>query len=249
MTVDKLTITSLHLELFFDSAYLSSATGFVIEKDSKYYLATNWHVVSGRHPKTNKPISSTGVIPNKMRVWHNQKDKLGNWIAKDYPLQEKGASLWKEIDIGSEKADVVILPFEDSGDISLYPLDLNLKDVDLLVSPSEDLSIIGFPYGKASDGKFAIWKSGNLASDEDINYDNKPIFLIDATTKGGMSGSPVFAIRIGQVRSSQGLNIGSSATRFLGVYSGRITGEGVEDIPDIGLVWKTSVLDQLLSMV
>lgn len=250
MTVDKLTVTSLHLELFFNTECLSSATGFAIVKDGKYYLVTNWHVVSGRHPKTNNPISPKGAIPNKIRVWHNQKDKLGNWIAKDYPLQNgEGVNLWKEMGVGTEKIDVIVFPFEDSGDISLYPLDLGLKDVDLVVSPSEDLSIIGFPYGKASDGKFAIWKSGNLASDEDINYDNKPIVLVDATTKAGMSGSPVFAIRIGQVRSKNGLNIGMSATRFLGVYSGRITGEGVEDIPDIGLVWKASVLEQLLSSI
>jgi hypothetical protein len=48
--------------------------------------------------------------------------------------------------------------------------------------------------------------------------------------------------------SSRGLNIGSSATKFLGVYSGRIVGDGVEDIPDIGMVWKTSVLEELLAV-
>lgn len=246
--IDRLTVTSLHLELFFDTTYLSSATGFVIKKEDKYYLVTNWHVVSGKHPQTHKLLSLKGSIPNKIRIWHNQKDKLGSWVAKDYPLQGSQGNLWKEIDSGRDKVDVIIFPFEDSEDISIYPLDLNLKDVDLLIFPSEDLTIIGFPYGKASDGKFAIWKSGSLASDYDINYDNKPVFLIDATTKGGMSGSPVFAIRTGQVRSSVGLTIGPSATRFLGVYSGRITGDDIEDIPDIGLVWKTSVLDELLRL-
>ncbi len=251
MNVDQLTVTSLHLELFFDAQYLSSATGFVVEKEGNYFLVTNWHVVSGRHPTTQKPLSSTGAIPNKIRVWHNaKKDHVGVWVSVDYPLQDtEGNPIWREKDFGSEKIDVVIFPITGRPEIALYPLDLALKDIDLIISPSEDLSIIGFPYGKASDGKFAIWKSGNLASDFDINYESKPVFLIDATTKGGMSGSPVFARRIGQVSSSKGLNIGSSATKFLGVYSGRIIGDNVEDIPDIGMVWKTSVLDELLALV
>jgi hypothetical protein len=250
MNVDQLTVTSLHLEVFFGNQYLSSATGFVIRKDEENFLVTNWHVVSGRNPKTKKLLSDTGAIPNKVRVWHNaKKESVGMWVSKEYPLYDKeGTALWKEKDIGSEKVDVVIFPLENTDGIHLYPLDLGLKDVDLVITPSEDLSIVGFPYGKSSDGKFAMWKSGNLASDFDINYEGKPIFLIDSTTKSGMSGSPVFARRIGQVMSSRGLNIGSSATKFLGVYSGRIVGDGVEDIPDIGMVWKTSVLEELLAV-
>ena len=151
MNVDILTITSLHLELFFDDKRLSYATGFVVKKDDHCYLVTNWHVVSGRNPKTNKTLSPTGAIPNRIVIWHNQKDKLGSWIALAYPLQDKdGIPLWKETSVENEKNDVVILPFEDSANISIYPLDLNLKDIDLVISPSEDVTIVGFPYGKAS---------------------------------------------------------------------------------------------------
>jgi hypothetical protein len=67
------------------------------------------------------------------------------------------------------------------------------------------------------------------------------MFIIDATTKPGMSGSPVVARRIGMYQSSQAVNMGGSATRFLGVYSGRI-----HEQADIGMVWKPEVITAII---
>ncbi len=103
------------------------------------------------------------------------------------------------------------------------------------------MCVIGFPLGLAAAGKLPIWKTGHVASDIDINYDGKPIFLIDATTKPGMSGSPVVALVKGLRRTSTGWNLGGGEfIRFLGIYSGRI-GDS-----EIGRVWKPEVLDEIL---
>jgi len=93
----------------------------------------------------------------------------------------------------------------------------------------------------AASGKFPVWKTGHIASEIDIDHEGEPVFLIDATTKPGMSGSPVLAVRRGWVQRSSGIAIGGSATRFLGVYSGLTHSES-----DVGVVWKPSVVDAVL---
>lgn len=125
---------------------------------------------------------------------------------------------------------------------TIYPLDLASGVFDMIVSPSEPVSIVGFPLGLASAGKFPIWKTGHVASDLDLDYEGKPLFLIDATTKPAMSGSPVIARRIGSYRSTAGLNLGADAVRFLGVYSGRVN-ENID--ASIGYVWKPHVIDDI----
>jgi len=65
---------------------------------------------------------------------------------------------------------------------------------------SDRVSIVGFPLGlTVSENEthwhkeyFPIWKTGYIASEPSINFESKPIFLIDSRTKEGNSGSPVY---------------------------------------------------------
>ena len=75
--IDPLTIISLHIEIYFNDVHLSNATGFLCKKDDDFYLVTNWHVLSGRNPETNEPLSKELAIPNKIKIWHHRKNKLG----------------------------------------------------------------------------------------------------------------------------------------------------------------------------
>ena len=238
MNIDPLTVVPLFLEGYFEDTLLSSATGFVVQTGEDRYVVTNWHVVTGRDPSTGSPLSPTGGLPNRLAVWHHLKSRLGNWVRRFVALDPPS---WLEHPVLGQRADVVALPLQIDDEVQVYPLDLKLGDVDLVVSPSEPASIIGFPFGLASGGRFPIWKTGHVASDLDINYNDLPVFLIDATTRSGMSGSPVVARRQGMVRTSTGLNMGGSADRFLGVYSGRI-----HDQADVGMVWKPRVLAEIL---
>jgi hypothetical protein len=167
---------------------------------------------------------------------------LGSWIRKSYSLVDSSVGRrWLEHARGRE-IDVVALPIAREEDVEVYSMDLKLAGTDLVISPSEPVSIIGFPLGLAAYGKYPIWKTGHIASDIELNYEGKPIFLIDATTKGGMSGSPVVVLKTGLRRTSSGWKIdGGEFIRFLGVYSGRIN-----SAVDVGMVWKPAVLDEIL---
>ncbi|MBA7480804.1 hypothetical protein ES707_16266 [subsurface metagenome] len=241
IAIDPLTVVPLSLELYSGSDALGSGTGFIIQHTGVPFLITNWHIVSGRNPQSGQPLSATGAIPDTIAIWYHIKGKLGTWSRRSEALKiHNGTDRWLEHPEG-KKVDVVALPLTIDDEIQIYPLDLILSETDLLLSPSEPVSIIGFPFGLASGGKFPIWKTGHIASDIDINYNGLPAFIIDSTTKPGMSGAPVIARRIGMYRTSKTIQMGGQATRFVGIYSGRI-----HDQADIGIVWRPEIISAIL---
>jgi hypothetical protein len=60
-----------------------------------------------------------------------------------------------------------------------------------LPNVGSDVFILGFPLLPEYSGKFPIWKRGSIATEYTIPYRDRETFLVDSTTKDGMSGSPV----------------------------------------------------------
>lgn len=243
ISIDPLSIRSLYLVLTKGNKQLSIATGFVVEKDKKRYLITNWHVLSGRHPQTNQPIEKNGDVPDSVHIVHHAK-QLGNWVEKQETLYDKkGNKRWHEHKDG-KAVDVVALPLEHiTNDVQIYPFDLALANSDIVPEVAMPVSIIGFPLGLTSARVFPIWKTGHIASDPDLDYNSEPLFLIDATTRGGMSGSPVVLRMTGgyKARSGDTRYTSKSITLFLGVYSGRLPGDS-----EIGRVWRSRLIQEIL---
>ena len=243
--IDPLTVSSLLLETAANHQPLGTATGFCVRKGDSTYLITNWHVLSGRNPDTGGLLSPTGAVPDEVRIVHHATAGLGNWVVATQPLLDgTGRRKWIEHPLG-HTIDVVALPVIPQNGVSYYPLDLDLADFDMLVQVAMPVSIIGFPFGLTTVGAFPIWKTGHIASDPDLDYGGRPAFLIDATTRGGMSGSPV-VLRLygGYATSRAAMKLGGGpGTRFLGVYSGRI-----HDQAEIGRVWRPSVVREILAV-
>lgn len=241
--IDPFSLVPLFVESYRAGKVLGSGTGFAVQKDGQNFLITNGHVITGRHPDTGKVLSNTAGTPTKIAIWHHIRQRLGTWGPRIVDLYNPDDSIrWHQHPTGLE-IDVVALPFSIDDEVQVYPMNLGLATLDLIVSPSEPVSIIGFPFGLSPGGRFPIWKTGHIASDIDLDVDGHPKFLIDATTKSGMSGSLVIARRVGGYRSSQAAMVLGRrvANRFLGVYSGRI-----HDQSDVGMVWKPEVLDQII---
>ena len=250
LTIAKPSVQSLLLQMRFNGQPLSTGTGFVSPSAKGPLLITNRHNVTGRRQDNSKPLSGTGGIPNEIVVFHNVKGKLGSWRNKIEPLYfdpENKNRRWLEHPVLGGKADFVALPLTQLDDVELYPYDPANPGVDILIGPAETVSVIGFPFGITAGGIFPVWATGFIASEPVVDYNDLPIQLIDCRSRQGQSGSPVLAYRSG---SMVAMADGASAafvgpvSKLIGIYSGRINAES-----DIGIVWKTSAILELVNSI
>lgn len=246
-SIAKPSVQSLLIEMQFNGQSLSTGTAFVVDTRKGPHLVTNRHNVTGRNQETGAPLSSTGGIPNHIVVIHNRKGHLGQWLPKAEPLLSDGKPRWVEHPTLGPKADFVVLKLTDLNDVDLFPYDLATPSKQLHVGPADAVSVIGFPFGITAGGAFAVWATGFLASEPEVNFGDLPIQLIDCRSRPGQSGSPVLAYRSG---GAAPMTDGSTAMftgpveRFIGIYSGRINNES-----DLGIVWKASSLAQLVQAI
>ena len=250
MTIARPSVQSLLLQMRFSGQPLSTGTGFVSPSAKGPLLITNRHNVTGRRQDNNKPMSPTGGIPDEVAVFHNVKGQLGSWQAKIEPLYsdpENENRCWVEHPVLGANADFVALPLTQLDDVELYPYDPANPGQDMFIGPTETVSVIGFPFGIAAGGRFAVWATGSIASEPNVNYEGLPIQLIDCRSRQGQSGSPVLAYRSGgMIAMADGSSsvFNSPVSKLIGIYSGRINPES-----DIGIVWKTSAILELINSV
>lgn len=130
-----------------------------------------------------------------------------------------------------------------------YFLETHQDRAKLVVRPAEAISVIGFPFGKSSTGRFPIWATGFMAQEFGIVPRDNQMFPIDCRTRRGQSGSPVIAYRpdtFTYFNEKGGISTTTSAGtakwEFLGIYSGRINSES-----DLGRVWHVSAIEEVLA--
>jgi hypothetical protein len=247
--VEEPSVKSLFIKMYFNDQILSTATGFIANSKHGPVLVTNRHNVTGKNNDTDKCLSPTGGIPNKVEIMHNSL-RLGEWTPKIemlYDGNDPGNSkpLWKEHPILKGKMDCIALPLTDINDIQLLPYDVENPGKDIDVGPSDTVSVIGFPFNIKVGGFFAVWSTGFVASEPNIDFNDLPIFLIDCRSRPGQSGSPVIVLRRGGTYTNQKGDIimcNGPIKRLLGIYSGRINSES-----DLGIVWKMSAIKELVN--
>lgn len=248
-TVQIPSVKSLFCIMSFNGQELSSGTGFVATTASGSVFITNRHNVTGRNNETNVPLSKTGGIPNAIRIFHHSQTGLGNWAGAFEPLYDaNGTPLWKEHPTLKAQADFVALPLTNLQGIQLYPYEL-VEEPLIAYCPGDVVSVVGFPFGMSTNGKLPIWATGFVASEPNVktNDADLPIFYIDCRSRPGQSGSAVIAHRTGgmvAMEDGSAVLFGAPATRLLGIYSGRVNAES-----DIGIVWKTKALRELIDSI
>ncbi|QIP14771.1 trypsin-like peptidase domain-containing protein [Spirosoma aureum] len=243
------TVKSLLLVSFKDTTEVGRGTGFVIKSKTRFYLITNWHVVTNKDPKTKNWIDkekAKQIEPNKLAIIHNGKN-LGDHVIKWEALTDsKGLKQFKEYNLGAGMVDVIALPLKDTiPDLTIYTVDYHPLPDSVYLSPTERLFVVGFPLGITSNSSFPIWKSGLIASEPDLDQEGKPIIWIDGVGYPGMSGSPVYFLTDKLIYKKGGSfnSVGPPITYFIGVYS--------HIYPSIGLgaLWKGTYLKRLFDQL
>ncbi|MEM4217849.1 MAG: serine protease [Candidatus Methanomethylicaceae archaeon] len=98
---------------------------------------------------------------------------------------------------------------------NLIPNEAQLAELDAL----EEILFIGYPSGMYDTANLLpVFRRGITATPIQVDYNRKPIFLIDASVFPGSSGSPVLIYNLGGYGSRKGFNV---ATRvlFLGIIA------------------------------
>lgn len=238
-------VQSLLIEVRVRGASLGQGTAFVVEGATGPMLITNWHVLAGRHPDTKQPMSPTGGIPDELVIQHNavSAPNTFRWLSVTEPLYSSGQPRWLEHPVRAEGVDVVALPLTNTAGVQLYPHALSGAP-DLMVAPAEPVSVVGFPFGIQGGGSLAVWATGFVASEPDIDLDGLPLMLIDCRTRPGQSGSAVIVYRSGggatMANGALGF-FGGPVQRLLGCYSGRVNAES-----DLGMVWKATAIREII---
>ena len=146
--------------------------------------------------------------------------KLGLYFEHVESLYEPDGQALRWLEHPQGRAvDVVAVPLRLPSHCRIFPLDLALADADLEVKVAMAVSIVGYPKGLTAGGVLPIWKTGHLASEPDLNYEyGRPAFLIDATTRIGMSGSPV-VLRVYRHMTHEGVSLRIDHTNGLGSWA------------------------------
>lgn len=197
----------------------SLGTGFFYQNEElKFFLATNFHVITGVGPleRHSKPLIGDSIIIQL-------RDRAGNLIKKILPLYQDGKPLWLEHPTDKE-ADVVLVPLESSlfSNAGVRAVSKTLKIPDVQINPSSPVVMIGYPHGYHDLTNYLpIWKTGSIASEIEIDFDGKRLIVVDISAFPGMSGSPAFYVTHNGYLTKNGnmvMEIGMKI-HFLGVYA------------------------------
>ena len=232
--------------------YIASATGFLVDVEKKLFLVSNWHVFSGyefNNAYTNSIKEPHGALPERITL-HGLvgKQSVSLLLSDDKtPLWSYNKALAVDIaimELSSNNANAI-------RELGWHAITEFPSQEDLSLEVTDSVFIVGYPYGKRASMEYnamPIYKSGSIASEPALSYfPDRKSFLIDSTTRPGMSGSPVIAVsHNGYISDEVICTDGSTYYKFLGIYSGRIDGD-MQDESSLGIVWDKSLLFEMIA--
>ncbi|MBB1497722.1 serine protease [Paracoccus sp. MC1862] len=236
---------------------ISRATGFIYENAGSMHLVSNWHVFSGRDIYTGAAKHSSLAIPDEVEVQFPAKlisdEREIELHTGNFPLQSSSEKpLWKMHPKGHE-VDVAVLPINinnPNDKTAIAPVNISLPvNMSNGLRVANDVFIVGFPEKFPIEMALPIWKRGTIAAEPLLDGEYARKFFIDAATRPGMSGSPVFYRRNKVIMLDDGTQASSLLeAEFVpcGIYSGRIDTSD-QFAATIGIVWLLGFIEEIVA--
>lgn len=255
-TLDQLSLSTVPVEAYYgDTKIEGNATSFAWEQAGKYYLITNWHVVTLCDTLTGNPLPGVKFPPNTLKALFNSSARDYWKVTIDIPIRDHdNLPLWRihPLHTSDKRIDIVVIPitFDPKAlGVELWPVN-RIASTKLKMSIGMDVFIVGYPFGCKLPA-FPVWKRGSLASEPElIGIDGTQYYLVDTASRPGMSGSPVFLrswkqhlLETGRPTTTQFDDV--PIDRFIGVYSGRLSAQ--RDEAQIGMVWNGSLIEEIIA--
>lgn len=263
--IDPLSFCVAPLTLYRDGLELSKATGFFYanifdEKQKPHiWLVSNWHVFSGRTvAKPYRAMDPDGAIPNRLRfdvikVVSGSNVEIHEQFVNLY--EGDGVPIWYQ-HTKSAAVDIAAINLGYGMDGFLArAINVEARH-DMRIDIGCNVFILGYPLGFSHFMTTPIWKRGSIASEPHLEVSgSEDRIVIDATTRSGMSGSPVvMRERTSYIAEDGAIRPVANASRFLGVYSSRpalpkttSSIDGIDDFrTELGYVYKSGRLVELV---
>jgi hypothetical protein len=243
------------LEMLVDGQFLGGGTGFFYKHNSKWYVVTNWHVLSGRDPSNGQPRHSSAAVPNQCRFYFASLTEAGiRWEAVTYSLaHSSNTATWLQHPVEGQAVDIAALPIEEIHTGKAKDLqDPGGNAPDMFIDLGAEVFLPGYPLGLSANGLMAIWKRASVASSLEFGEGINRYFYVDTATREGMSGAPCLAIsnwrHYEMDRATNKVKVVERplSWRLLGVYSGRLNPSDSFEA-QIGKIWRDNLMFDVLN--
>lgn len=181
--------------------------------DFKPVIVTNRHVLEGADKLTIQ-----------LRC-----EKDGEFVLKEFPIVSLRGNVIFHPD---REIDLAVFPMPGLFNIAkqvmgLHPQIVFVNEEDIptdeevkRLSAIEEVIVIGYPNGLWDQiNARPLVRKGITASDYKLDYDGKPLFIIDCSIFPGSSGSPVFLFDKGTQFNGNDVILGGLRVKFLGINS------------------------------
>jgi len=264
MKVEHLSLITTPVLLLKGDNVVSQGTGFyyvaVQGSQQILFLVTNYHVFSGSAPTEGKaPIGDNVIF-----YLHKDPDNPGLTKQIRFPIFNKiGKPIWlssKEV----LEADVAVIPIVSSlvADAKVFGISDDWTGGNVKLRPTSTITLIGYPYGFYDKKNcLPVWKTGSMASEPEMDFEGKPLLLVDVSAFPGMSGSPTFAIAHGAYEMLEGAMTVGHVNKFLGIFASQqvlrenkyleeMTSESkqgvvLEQSLQLGHIWKAKLISDI----
>lgn len=217
---EQLFFTTVRIDTLSATGMQGSGTGFFfahkVGGQDYAFVVTNKHVVMGMREGSLSFLQGRNMLPT-----------LGNGFRlsiQDWPQSWFGHP--------SPEIDIAICPFapleahiKQQHNVNLFyrfvtsdtiPTPEQVAELDAV----ESVTFIGYPNGVwDSKNLLPVARRGTTASPIEVDFENTPRFLIDASVFGGSSGSPVFILNQGAFATKDGGTAIGSRFYFVGVIA------------------------------
>lgn len=252
----------------------SYATGFFIRTADTILLITNWHVVTGLDPAHPNDRPKGKGPPFFIKTTVVNKNNMLTELT--IPLYDSNFEpLWIEHELGFA-IDLAICRLPIACERYFHFTDIHSIEDRLIIDEkvANDIFIVGYPFsrnefaqsfGEKAPYYLPIWKRGTIAFEPKLLLDGR-LILIDALSRPGMSGSPVFLAqedkviymnaasaaafgswKAGAIEAISGVDTSSFNSgrerrfRFVGVYSGTFGATKLAEVA-LGKCWHVNTI-------
>ena len=231
---------------------VGTATGFFYSKNDVLYFVTNRHVLHDE---------AKGLKPDALRVrLHADAKDLTKNVDRVLPLYRGSTAAWHvHKDYARTRVDVAVIELDAktiTGGTVIKALNRgNFIPERFLVTPGEDVMVIGFPRGMSDSlHNLPLIRNALVSSAYGVPFQGSPMFLVDANLHPGMSGSPVMTKPKNVWPDKEGNTnmLTGAPTYFLGVFSAtvgvRVSATQAEPL-GLGAVWYAELVEEIISAI